>query len=480
MFFFVRYHNDWLIKRSIDEILEDQGMEKYILIIGVVAIVLMIIIIFNQYKLSSKLEQKEIDNSIAQLVQQQALLEKNLENLLTVLRNEMSQIRNEANQNARNSREESAVSFTGFQNSTLARMAEIAGLQKDQLELFARQLGTMVQNSDTRLEAVRQTVENKLKLLQEDNSKQLEQIRTTVDEKLHATLEQRLGESFKQVSERLEMVHKGLGEMQTLAAGVGDLKKVLSNVKTRGIWGEVQLAAILEEILTPGQYDVNIATCPGSNERVEFAVKLPGRQEGEGTVWLPIDAKFPQEDYLRLVAASEEGNQTLAEEAGRQLENRIRLEARNIHDKYLSPPHTTDFGIMFLPTESLYAEVAKRPYLMEELQKKSRVIVAGPSTMAALLNSLAIGFHTLAIEKRSSEVWLLLGIVKTEFGKFGDILEKTQKKLTEASHSLETASRKSRNIEKKLRQVQEIPAVDDQMISGIDILEAGEDNEESM
>ncbi|HPT70338.1 MAG TPA: DNA recombination protein RmuC, partial [Syntrophomonas sp.] len=197
-------------------------------------------------------------------------------------------------------------------------------------------------------------------------------------------------------------------------------------------------------------------------------------------VWLPIDAKFPQEDYLRLVAASEEGNQTLAEEAGRQLENRIRLEARNIHDKYLSPPHTTDFGIMFLPTESLYAEVAKRPYLMEELQKKSRVIVAGPSTMAALLNSLAIGFHTLAIEKRSSEVWLLLGIVKTEFGKFGDILEKTQKKLTEASHSLETASRKSRNIEKKLRQVQEIPAVDDQMISGIDILEAGEDNEESM
>ncbi|HNX92481.1 MAG TPA: DNA recombination protein RmuC [Syntrophomonas sp.] len=480
MFFFVRYHNDWLIKRSIDEILEDQGMEKYIVIIGVVAIVLMIIIIFNQYKLSSKLEQKEIDNSIAQLVQQQALLEKNLENLLTVLRNEMSQIRNEANQNARNSREESAVSFTGFQNSTLARMAEIAGLQKDQLELFARQLGTMVQNSDTRLEAVRQTVENKLKLLQEDNSKQLEQIRTTVDEKLHATLEQRLGESFKQVSERLEMVHKGLGEMQTLAAGVGDLKKVLSNVKTRGIWGEVQLAAILEEILTPGQYDVNIATCPGSNERVEFAVKLPGRQEGEGTVWLPIDAKFPQEDYLRLVAASEEGNQTLAEEAGRQLENRIRLEARNIHDKYLSPPHTTDFGIMFLPTESLYAEVAKRPYLMEELQKKSRVIVAGPSTMAALLNSLAIGFHTLAIEKRSSEVWLLLGIVKTEFGKFGDILEKTQKKLTEASHSLETASRKSRNIEKKLRQVQEIPAVDDQMISGIDILEAGEDNEESM
>jgi DNA recombination protein RmuC len=457
---------------------EDLKMEKYNLIIGVVAIVLMIFLIVNQYRLKARLEQKDIDNSIAQLVQQQVLLEKNMENLLALLRTEMSQIRHEASQHARNSREESAISFTGFQNSILARMAEIAGLQKDQLELFARQLGTMVQSSDTRLEAVRQTVENKLKLLQEDNNKQLQQIRTTVDEKLHATLEQRLGESFKQVSERLEMVHKGLGEMQTLAAGVGDLKKVLSNVKTRGIWGEVQLAAIIEDILTPGQYSVNIATCPGSNERVEFAVRLPGRQEGESPVWLPIDAKFPQEDYLRLVAASEEGNQVLAEEAARQLENRIRLEAKNIHDKYLSPPHTTDFGIMFLPTESLYAEVVKRPYLMEDLQKKSRVIVAGPSTMAALLNSLAIGFHTLAIEKRSSEVWLLLGVVKTEFGKFGDILEKTRKKLTEASHSLETASRKSRNIEKKLRQVQEIPAPADQMIAGIDLPEAGEDNDE--
>ncbi|NLV21764.1 MAG: DNA recombination protein RmuC, partial [Syntrophomonadaceae bacterium] len=346
----------------------------------------MVIILINQYKLKAKLEQKDTNQSIAQLVQQQAVLEKNLENLLAMMRSEIAQMRNEVSQNARSSREESALSFTGFQNSILARMAEIAGLQKDQLELFARQLGTMVQSSDTRLEAVRQTVENKLKLLLEDNNKQLEQIRTTVDEKLHATLEQRLGESFKQVSERLEMVHKGLGEMQTLAAGVGDLKKVLSNVKTRGIWGEVQLAAIIEEILTPEQYNVNVATCPGSNERVEFAIKLPGRQDGDDTVWLPIDAKFPQEDYLRLVAASEEGNQILAEEAARQLENRIRLEAKNIHDKYLSPPHTTDFGIMFLPTESLYAEVVKRPNLMEDLQKKSRVIVAGPSTMAALLN----------------------------------------------------------------------------------------------
>lgn len=452
-------------------------MEKYYWITSAAAVLFMVLILINQYRLKAKLEQQDISNHISRWMQQQAALEKNLDNLAGVLRSEMAQLRYETSQNARSSREESAQSLAGFQNIILARMTEIAGLQKDQLELFTRQLGSMAQNNDSRLEAVRQTVEDKLKTLQDDNNKQLEQMRATVDEKLHNTLEQRLGDSFKQVSERLEMVHKGLGEMQMLAAGVGDLKKVLSNVKTRGIWGEVQLAAILEEILTPGQFGVNVATRPGSNERVEFAVKLPGRQEGDAIVWLPIDAKFPQEDYLRLVAASEEGNPILAEEAARQLENRIRLEARNIHDKYLSPPHTTDFGIMFLPTESLYAEVAKRPNLLETLQREARVIVTGPSTMAALLNSLAIGFHTLAIEKRSSEVWSLLGAVKTEFGKFGDMLEKTHKKLSEATHSLETASRKSRTIEKKLRQVQAIPDTGYQELPDIDSLGAGEDNE---
>jgi DNA recombination protein RmuC len=455
-------------------------MEKYYCIASAAAVLFMVLILINQYRLKTKLEQQDISNYISQWMQQQAALEKNLDNLAGVLRSEMAQIRHETSQNARSSREESAQSLAGFQNIIMARMTEIAGLQKDQLELFTRQLGTMAQNNDSRLEAVRQTVEDKLKTLQDDNNKQLEQMRATVDEKLHNTLEQRLGDSFKQVSERLEMVHKGLGEMQMLAAGVGDLKKVLSNVKTRGIWGEVQLAAILEEILTPGQFGVNVATRPGSNERVEFAVKLPGRQEGDAIVWLPIDAKFPQEDYLRLVAASEEGNPILAEEAARQLENRIRLEARNIHDKYLSPPHTTDFGIMFLPTESLYAEVAKRPNLLETLQREARVIVTGPSTMAALLNSLAIGFHTLAIEKRSSEVWSLLGAVKTEFGKFGDMLDKTHKKLSEATHSLETASRKSRTIEKKLRQVQAIPDTGYQELPDTDSLGAGEDNELNM
>ncbi len=453
-------------------------MEKYYLLTSAAVVLLMVLVLIQQYRLKKQLEQQDINNLISQWMQQQVVLEKNVDNLAGVMRAEMAQSRHETSHNARSSREESAQSFAGMQNVILARMTEIAGLQKDQLELFARQLGSMAQSNDTRMEAVRQTVEDKLKTLQEDNNKQLEQMRATVDEKLHNTLEQRLGESFKQVSERLEMVHKGLGEMQTLAAGVGDLKKVLSNVKTRGIWGEVQLAAILEEILTPGQYECNVATRPGSNERVEFAVKLPGKQEAEGSVWLPIDAKFPQEDYLRLVAASEEGNPILAGEAARQLENRIKLEAKSIHDKYLSPPFTTDFAIMFLPTESLYAEVVKRPNLLETLQREARVIVTGPSTMAALLNSLAIGFHTLAIEKRSSEVWALLGAVKTEFGKFGDILEKTQKKLSEATHSLETASRKSRTIERKLRQVQAIPDSSHQDLPGIDILDDGEDNQE--
>jgi len=453
-------------------------MENLNLWINTGILVLLGLIIIMQISLAAKTTKMPGQESISQLEQRLAAIENIQDNLSNTIRREISELRNETTINARSSREEAAGSFMSFQNAILARMAEIAGLQKDQLELFARQLGNLTQSNENRMEAIRQTVEEKLKFLQEDNNKQLEQMRATVDEKLHATLEQRLGESFKLVSDRLEMVHKGLGEMQTLATGVGDLKKVLTNVKTRGIWGEIQLAAILEEILTPEQFAVNVATHPGSNERVDFAIKLPGRRDGEVPVWLPIDAKFPQEDYLRLVAASEEGNLTLAEEAAKQLENRIKLEAKSIHDKYLSPPHTTDFGIMFLPTESLYAEVVKRPHLMEYLQREDRVIVTGPSTMAALLNSLAIGFHTLAIEKRSSQVWILLGAVKTEFGKFGEVLDKTRKKLDEASNSLETASRKSRSIERRLRQVQEIPTADREEILGIDSFAALEDNEE--
>ncbi len=440
--------------------------------IGIIGLLVALLIL--HIRSARKMNNAIVLEQVLQIEKRLLTIEKVQDQMLGNLSNELSTLRNESALNARSAREEANRSFMSFQNSVLSRMTEIAGLQKDQMEVFSRQLGTLTNNTETRLEGMRQTLENKLKSIQDDNNQKLEQMRATVDEKLHATLEQRLGESFKLVSDRLEMVHKGLGEMQTLATGVGDLKKVLTNVKTRGIWGEIQLANILEEILTPEQFSANVVTRPGSNERVDFAIKLPGKQAGEECVWLPIDAKFPQEDYLRLVDASESGNLVLAEEAVRQLENRIKFEAKSIRDKYLNPPHTTDFGIMFLPTESLYAEVVKRPDLMELLQRDYRIIVTGPSTMAALLNSLSIGFRTLVIEKRSSEVWILLGAVKTEFAKFGAVLDKTRKKLDEASNSLETASRKSRTIERRLKQVQEITSSDSQ---GLLDMEKWEDDE---
>ena len=343
-----------------------------------------------------------------------------------------------------------------IERSLLSQLMEISNLQQNQLDNYAKQIMLLTQSNESRLEKMRETVEVSISRLQEDNSKKLDQMRATVDEKLHATLEQRLGESFKLVSERLEMVHKGLGEMQTLASGVGDLKKVLSNVKTRGTWGEIQLGNILEQVLSPEQYDKNVAIKKNSSERVEFAVKLPGRNDDDSCVWLPIDAKFPQEDYQRLLEALEQANIQAAEEAGKALEMRIKACAKDIRDKYIDPPNSTDFAILFLPIESLYAEVLRRPGLCEALQLQYRVVVAGPSTLIALLNSLQMGFRTLAIEKRSSEVWSLLGAVKTEFAKFTDILDKTQKKLQEAGNTIETAARKSRNIQRKLKNVQEL------------------------
>jgi DNA recombination protein RmuC len=286
-------------------------------------------------------------------------------------------------------------------------------------------------------------------------------MRATVDEKLQSTLEQRLGESFKQVSERLEQVYRGLGEMRSLAVGVGDLKKVLTNVKTRGTWGEIRLSHILEQILTPDQYDVNVATKKNSNDRVEFAIKLPGQDSDKQTVvWLPIDSKFPQEDYQRLLDAQEAADKEQSEKSIKSLEGRIKAEAKFIKEKYIDPPYTTDFGIMFLPVEGLYAEVLRQPGLCDFLQREYRIVVTGPTTLAALLNSLQMGFRTLAIEKRSSEVWELLGVVKTEFGKFGDVLAKTKKKLKEASNTIGQAEVRTRAIERKLRKVEEVPLDD--------------------
>ncbi len=392
-----------------------------------------------------------------ELDQRLALLEKSQENAWSAWRADLSALRTETGGQARQAREELSHSLRMFEDSLLNQINQAAHLQKGQLGLFGEQIDRLASGNEARLEQMRVTVENRLKELQEDNNQKLEQMRQTVDEKLHTSLETRLGESFKLVSDRLEMVHKGLGEMQSLAAGVGDLKKVLTNVKTRGIWGEIQLGNILEQVLSPEQYACNVVTRPGSNERVEFAIRLPGQNHGEGEIWLPIDAKFPQEDYLRLIEASEQGLPDQVEEAGRQLERRIRSEARMVQEKYLAPPYTTDFGIIFLPTESLYAEVVRRPGFLTALQNELRVLVTGPSTMVALLNSLSVGFRTLIIEQRTSEVWDLLGAVKADFSNFGDILDKTKKKLQEASNTIDNASRRSRSIEKKLRAVQELP-----------------------
>jgi DNA recombination protein RmuC len=383
--------------------------------------------------------------------------EKNQQRTENITKEEIAKNRTETSQNNQLSRQEMSKSLKDFGDSLLARMAEIAGLQKNQLDTFSKQLSTQTRTTEEKLEQMRDTVEKKLKTLQDENTKKLEQMRETVDEKLHATLEKRLGESFKLVSDRLEQVYKGLGEMQTLAAGVGDLKKVLSNVKTRGIWGEISLGFLIEQLFTPEQYAKNVATKKGSSERVEFAIRLPGRDKDEGEVWLPIDSKFPEADYTRLIEAQEKADPELVEESARSLEKFIKAEAKKINEKYIDPPNTTDFGIMFLPVESLYSEVLRRPGLFEQLQREFRITVTGPTTLAALLNSLQMGFRTLAIEKRSSEVWTVLGTVKTEFGKFGDILDKTQKKLQEASNTIETAARKSRTIERKLKNVQEMP-----------------------
>ena len=382
-----------------------------------------------------------------------------------LLREELARSRDEASLNARRSREELSVSLRSFGETLMSRLAESACLQKTQLDSFAALLERLTGASEQRMEKIRESVEAGLKSLREENSQKLEQMRATVDEKLNDTLEKRLGESFKLVSDRLEHVHKGLGEMQALAAGVGDLKKVLTNVRARGTLGEIQLEAILEQILSPEQYACNVATRKGS-ERVEFAIRLPGRN-GDTPVWLPLDAKFPLEDYQRPLDAYEQASPAALDEAVRQLENSIKTAARAIRDKYLEPPATTDFGIMFLPVEGLYAEVLRRTGLFELLQKEYRVIVTGPTTLAALLNSLQMGFRTLAIEKRSGEVWELLGAIKAEFGKFGSILDKTHKKLQEASNTIEEAGRKSRSIERRLKNVQELPASETARLLGL-------------
>jgi DNA recombination protein RmuC len=401
------------------------------------------------------------ENVIASLQDDFKSLGSKQERVEKVIKDEIIANRKETAHSAQQARQELSLALKSSSESLQQRMVENIRMQKDQLDSFSQQLMAMAKLNEEKLGAMRQTMESQLKAIQEDNTKKLEQMRATVDEKLQTTLEKRLGESFKQVSDRLEQVYKGLGEMRTLATGVGDLKKVLTNVKTRGTWGEIRLSHILEQILTPDQYGVNVATKKNSNDRVEFAIKLPGQDaDKEKIVWMPIDSKFPQEDYQRLMDAQEDADKELAEKSIKNLEMRIKAEAKHIKEKYLDPPHTTDFGIMFLPVEGLYAEVLRRPGLCDTLQRDYRIVVAGPTTLAALLNSLQMGFRTLAIEKHSSEVWELLGVVKTEFGKFGDVLAKTKKKLQEASNTIDQAEVRTRAIERNLRKVQEVPATE--------------------
>ncbi|MEH0167404.1 DNA recombination protein RmuC [Paucibacter sp. JuS9] len=373
-----------------------------------------------------------------------------------------------------------ALAAREAQDAAAARSAQSVTEAMQRLsDAMREQLKAMSTTNEQRLNEVRVSVEQRLGAIQQDNEKKLEQMRATVDEKLHATLEQRLGESFKQVADRLEQVHKGLGEMQNLARDVGSLNRVLTNVKTRGIFGEVQLAGLLEQVFTPEQYAANVATVPGSNERVEFAIKLPGQRDDGQPLWLPIDAKFPREDYERLLEAQDRADAPAAEAAAKAIEARLRLEARSIRVKYVAPPHTTDFAILFLPTEGLYAEALRRPGLVESLQRECKVMLVGPTTLLATLTSLQMGFRTLALEKRSAEVWEVLGAVKTEFGKFGDVLAKTKKKLDEASSTIELAETRTRQMSRKLKTVEAMPEDAAQKLLNLGLGDASDEADEA-
>ncbi len=404
------------------------------------------------------MQNNQIDGFSRQLAELTAANERRLQELRETVDKKLG----EAKEDARQGREETGATLKRFS------------------EALNQQLASVQEASDKRLVEMRVLIEGRLEAIQKDNADKLEKMRQTVDEKLHKTLEERLGEAFKSVRDQLDKVHTGLGEMQALAAGVGDLKRVLTNVKTRGTWGEVQLESLLEQILTKEQYQKNVATRPGSAERVEFAIRLPGRMQeggGEGQVWLPIDSKFPVEDYDRLMAAQDAGDVAGMDEASKAIETRLRLEARSIRDKYVDPPHTTDFALLFLPTEGLYAEALRRPGLSDALQRDFRVTIAGPTTLTALLNSLQMGFRTLAIEKRSSEVWTVLGAVKTEFGKFGEVLANTKRQLQTVARSIESAETRTNQMVRKLKTVEALPEGETRALLGapLEVNEANED-----
>jgi DNA recombination protein RmuC len=376
-----------------------------------------------------------------------------------VLRAELRAAREEASATASELRQEVSRTHHASTDTLVNTISQIGESQTTKFQAFTVQLKTLTESNQVGLKHLQETVDGRLQELRSSNERKLEQMREVVDEKLQSTLERRLGESFKLVGDRLEAVQQGLGEMRSLASGVGDLKKVLTNVKTRGTWGEVQLGALLDQILTPEQFDRNVKPHPDSRDVVEFAIRLPGSSDDPTQcVWLPIDSKFPQEDYLRLVEASENGDVAAVQQAQGALIRSIQDSAKDVSAKYLNPPLTTDFAILFLPTEGLYSEALRHPGLVERLQREHRIVVAGPTTLAAVLNSLRIGFRTLAIEQRSSEVWKVLGAVKHEFGKFGDVLDKVKRQLDAAGRTIESTGARTRAMQRKLRTVEDLPA----------------------
>lgn len=389
------------------------------------------------------------------------------------------ELRREISESSRGARQEMTHSLASFQETLIKQAAEATRTQNTQIDAFAQQLSLLQKTlSDTlstqlqsvsesnarRMVEVRETLAQQLAQLQQTNSAKLDEMRKTVDEKLQTTLETRLGESFKQVADRLEQVHKGLGEMQSLAVGVGSLQRVLTNVKTRGVFGEVQLEALLEQVLTTDQYAKQVETKPRSGQRVDFAIRFPGRGDDGASVWLPIDAKFPRDDYERLLDAHERVDPGAVEQAGKALEARIRSEAKSIAENYLAAPHTTDFAILFLPVESLYAEVLRRPGLMDAIQRQHRVTLAGPTTLLAMLNSLHMGFRTLALEQQASEVWKVLGAVKTEFERYGEWVARIKEQVAKASDTLDKADTRAKQMRLALRKVEALPDAESQVL----------------
>ncbi|MCF8261330.1 MAG: DNA recombination protein RmuC [Melioribacteraceae bacterium] len=420
----------------------------------VISIALLLVAILLLVQIYRKSLSSSINDEIKALTE---IIENKNEKLEKGIREEFSNNRDQGNKTAREQREELNNSVQSLAKQLSDVLLKMNNFQKQELNDFSAKLEKLTKSNEEKIDKLQAKVESGLKDIQENNSKKLEEMRRTVDEKLHETLEKRLGESFKVVSSQLKSVYEGLGEMQKLATGVGDLKRVLTNVKSRGTWGEVQLGALIEQVLTIDQYAKNVKVKRNSNDLVEFAIKLPGSND-EDVTWIPVDAKFPMEDYQRLLEAQDAVDPILVDSSRKSLEANIKKEAKRIQEKYIDPPQTTDFAIMFLPVEGLYAEVLRIPGLADFVQRECRVTITGPTTFLAVMNSLQMGFRTLAIEKRSSEVWKLLGTVKTEFGNFGTLLEKTHKKLQEASNSIDTASRKSRTIERRLRDVQELPS----------------------